>query len=103
MMDETSLVYVVMEPTEADLSEILRERPLTLAETREVAGSLIPAVEALHASGFVHEHIQPANVLAVAKSSSCAATAFAKLRKALKAMPCAPAMSRTSRRCSCKR
>ena len=65
MMDETSLVYVVLEPTEADLSQILCERPLTLAETREVAASLFPALQALHARNFVHEHIQPANVLAV--------------------------------------
>ena len=65
MMDGTSLVYAVMEPTEADLSQILCERPLTLTETREVAGSLIPALQALHAKGFVHEHIQAINVLAV--------------------------------------
>jgi hypothetical protein len=65
MMDETSLVYAVLEPTEADLSQILCERPLTLAETRQVASSLIPALQALHAKGYLHEHIQPANVLAV--------------------------------------
>lgn len=65
MMDETSLVYVVLEPSEADLSQILCDRPLTLAETREVASSLIPALQALHTKGFLHEHIQPANVLAV--------------------------------------
>ncbi len=65
MMDETSLVYVVLEPTEADLSQILCERPLTVAETRQVADSLIPALQALHEKGFIHEHIQAANVLAV--------------------------------------
>lgn len=65
MMDETSLVYVVLEPTEADLSQILCDRPLTVAETREVASSLIPALQALHAKGFLHEHIHAANVLAV--------------------------------------
>ena len=65
MMDETSLVYAVMEPTEADLSQILCERPLTITETRQVASSLISALQALHSKGFVHEHVQPANVLAV--------------------------------------
>lgn len=65
MMDETSLVYVVLEPTEADLSQILCDRPLTVSETREVAASLIPALQALHAKGFLHEHILPVNVLAV--------------------------------------
>jgi hypothetical protein len=65
MMDETSLVYVVLEPAEADLGQILCERALTLAETRQVAASLVPALQALHAKGFIHEHIEPANVLAV--------------------------------------
>jgi eukaryotic-like serine/threonine-protein kinase len=65
VVDETSLVYAVMEPVEANLGEILRERKLTEAETREVATSLLAAIEALHSNGFVHEHVVPENVLAV--------------------------------------
>jgi eukaryotic-like serine/threonine-protein kinase len=65
MVDETSLVYAVMEPVEGNLGEILRERRLTEAETREVATSLLAAIEALHSNGFVHEHVVPENVLAV--------------------------------------
>jgi hypothetical protein len=65
VVDETSLVYAVMEPVEANLSEILRERRLTEFETRQIATSLLAAIEALHSSGFVHEHVVPENVLAV--------------------------------------
>jgi hypothetical protein len=65
MVDETSLVYAVMEPVEANLGEILRERRLTEAETRQIATSLLAAIEALHSNGFVHEHVVPENVLAV--------------------------------------
>jgi len=65
VVDETSLVYAVMEPVDANLSEILRERRLTEQETRQIATSLLPAIEALHSSGFVHEHVAPENVLAV--------------------------------------
>ncbi len=65
VVDETSLVYAVMEPVEANLGEILRERRLTELETRQVATSLLAAIEALHSNGFVHEHVEPANVLAV--------------------------------------
>ena len=65
VVDETSLVYAVMEPVEANLGEILRERRLTEVETREVATSLLAAIEALHSNGFVHEHVVPENVLAV--------------------------------------
>jgi eukaryotic-like serine/threonine-protein kinase len=65
VVDETSLVYAVMEPVEANLGEILKERRLTEMETRQIASSLLSAIEALHSNGFVHEHVEPANVLAV--------------------------------------
>ena len=65
VLDGTSLVYAVMEPVEANLGEIVRERRLTVLETRQIASSLLSALEALHANGFVHEHVEPANVLAV--------------------------------------
>jgi hypothetical protein len=65
VVDETSLVYAVMEPVEANLSEILRERRLTETETRQIATSLLAAIEALHSNGLVHEHVVPENVLAV--------------------------------------
>ena len=65
VVDETSLVYAVMEPVEANLSEILRERRLTELETKQIATSLLAAIEALHSNGFVHEHVLPENVLAV--------------------------------------
>jgi serine/threonine protein kinase len=64
VLDGTPLIYAVMEPTEADLASILHERPLTLDETRQIATSLVPALHALHASGLIHEHIEPSNVLA---------------------------------------
>jgi eukaryotic-like serine/threonine-protein kinase len=64
VLDGTPIIYAVMETTDASLADILQERPLTLDETRQVATSLIAAVQALHASGLVHEHIEPANVLA---------------------------------------
>ncbi len=65
VVDETSLVYAVMEPVDANLSEILVERRLTELETRQIATSLLAALEALHSNGFVHEHVEPENVLAV--------------------------------------
>lgn len=64
-LDETALLYVVMEPTDASLADILKERPLTTPETRQIATSIVPALEALHANNLVHEHVEPANVLAV--------------------------------------
>jgi hypothetical protein len=68
MLDETSLVYAVMEPVDANMAEILSERRLTVQETKQIATSLASALEALHTNGFVHEHLEPANVLAVGES-----------------------------------
>src|SRR5580658_1550077 len=65
VVDETSLVYAVMETVDANLGEILGERRLTEVETRQIATSLLAALEALHSNGFVHEHVEPENVLAV--------------------------------------
>jgi len=68
VLDGTPLVYAVMEPTEADLSEVLQNRTLTVEETRELATSLIDAVRTLHSHGFVHEHIQPENIYAAGET-----------------------------------
>jgi eukaryotic-like serine/threonine-protein kinase len=67
-LDETALVYAVMEPVDANMGEIVAERRLTTEETKQIATSLLTALEALHSNGFVHEHIEPANVLAVGES-----------------------------------
>jgi hypothetical protein len=68
VVDETPLVYTVMETADGNLAEILQERCLTEEETREVATSVLAALEALHANGFVHEHVEPGNVMAVGES-----------------------------------
>jgi hypothetical protein len=64
-LDGTSLVYAVMEPVEANLAEILEQRRLTVLETKDVASSLVSALEAMHSHGFVHEHVDAENVMAV--------------------------------------
>jgi hypothetical protein len=65
-LHDEALLYAVFEPTDISLEEILRERSLTLDETRDLATSLVTALQALHGAGLVHEHIEPANVLATA-------------------------------------
>src|SRR5271166_1973175 len=65
VLDGTSLVYAVMEPVDANLGEVLAGQRLTVAETRQVAASLVTVIEALHTQGFVHEHVEAANVFAV--------------------------------------
>lgn len=64
VVDGTPLIYAVLEATDANLADVLRDRSLTAEETKQLATSLIPALQALHARNLVHEHIEPANILA---------------------------------------
>jgi eukaryotic-like serine/threonine-protein kinase len=65
VLDGTSLVYAVMEPVDGNLREVLNVQRLTVPETRQLAVSLVAVLEALHTHGFVHEHVEAANVFAV--------------------------------------
>lgn len=65
VIDDTSLIYAVMEPVDGNLGEVVNRQRLTVPETKQLAVSLVAALQTLHAQGFVHEHVAPANVLAV--------------------------------------
>jgi hypothetical protein len=65
VLDDTSLVYAVMEPVDANLGDVVASQRLTVPEVRQLASSLVAVLEALHTLGFVHEHVEAANVLAV--------------------------------------
>ncbi len=64
VLDGVHLVYAVLESTDAELSDLLKERALTPDETRQMAASVVTALEALHAKGFIHEHVDAESVLA---------------------------------------
>lgn len=66
--DGIAITYALMEANDANLGDVLQERPLTVTETTQVARSVHSALTALHASGLVHEHIEPVNVLAVGET-----------------------------------
>ena len=64
VLDGVHLVYAVLESTDAELSDLLKERALTPEETRQMAASVVTALEALHAKGLIHEHVDAESVLA---------------------------------------
>ncbi len=64
VLDGVHLVYAVLETTDAELSDLLRERPLSPDETRQMAASVVTALESLHAKGLIHEHVEAESVLA---------------------------------------
>jgi TonB family protein len=63
--DGTTLLFLVTEYAEEDLSQILPQRPLTTAETRALLPPVLDALDYLHGHGFVHGRIQPSNIFAV--------------------------------------
>ncbi|HWW13398.1 MAG TPA: TonB family protein [Candidatus Dormibacteraeota bacterium] len=64
-IDDTRLLYVVIEYAEENLSEILPLRPLSANEASEMLRPAAEALASLHQSGLVHGRIKPSNILAV--------------------------------------
>jgi len=80
-----SCLYVVLEYAEENLAQVLPQRALTAAETREMLRPLLDTLTFIHASGFVHGRLTPANIMAVAdqlKLSSDSLCPAATIRKA---------------------
>ena len=62
--DGVALACCLLEPVDMSLTDVLRERALTVDEAREVAESVAGALTALHAAGLIHEHLDATNVFA---------------------------------------
>ena len=56
--------YIVMERADENLADVLAQRPLTSAETREMLLPLLGALRYLHAKGFAHGGLKPGNIMA---------------------------------------
>jgi TonB family protein len=65
LLGPMSLLYVVMDHAEEDLSQVLPKRALTQAEVRELLPPVLDALTYLHSEGFVHHRLKPANIMAV--------------------------------------
>jgi hypothetical protein len=65
VIDGGTVVYTAFEKVDASLAEVLAQGRLSLADTLQLAASLISALEMLHINGFVHEHVEPRNIFAV--------------------------------------
>jgi TonB family protein len=77
-LEDTPLLYVVMEYAEENLGEILPLRPLS---ADEAGGMLQPAAEALlslHQAGFVQGRISPSNIMAVSDTLKISADGLSK-------------------------
>jgi eukaryotic-like serine/threonine-protein kinase len=63
-VDNTLVVYAVMEHIEQSLSDVLQSQALSPEEGREVAEALVGALTAIHQAGMSHGHVEAASVLA---------------------------------------
>ena len=63
-IDSVPLLYVVTEFADEVLAEILKERPLSLPEAREMLGPAMDALSYLHSKGLVHSRLKPSNIMA---------------------------------------
>src|ERR1039458_4275158 len=63
-IDGAQCLYVVTEFADEVLAEILKERPLTPEETRELLGPALDALSYLHGQGLVHSRLKPSNIVA---------------------------------------
>ena len=63
-LDNTLIVYAVMEHIEQSLSDVLQNQILTPEEGREVAEALVGALTAIHQKGMSHGRVEAASVLA---------------------------------------
>ena len=64
MVRATPLVYAVMEYTEENLEDVLRTRPLSAEETKQVADGLLHAMRAIHREHLVCGRLEAASILA---------------------------------------
>jgi eukaryotic-like serine/threonine-protein kinase len=63
-LDHTAMLYVVMEYAEENLALVIKRRPLTPQEARDLLGPVVDALAYVHANGFVHCRLKPSNIMA---------------------------------------
>ncbi len=66
-MDDCDLLYAVTDCADEILADVLRARPLTPREVREMLESLLDTLSWLHGQGLVHGGLKPSNIMVVSE------------------------------------
>jgi TonB family protein len=90
-IDGAPLLYTVTDYAPEILSQVLPERPLTPAETREMLDPILGALTYLHGKGFVHGHIKPSNLLVVGEQLKLSSDGLSAEGKPVSRIPAASA------------
>jgi len=75
-IDGTSMVYIVTESADRVLSQFIEDRPLKPHEATNIVYPIVEALSYLHAKGFVHGHVKPANILVAGDELKLSTDAF---------------------------
>jgi TonB family protein len=67
-IDDTELLYIVLEYAEENLSQVLPQRALVTEEAHEMLRAITSVLVYLHQKNLTHGHIKPSNVLAIGES-----------------------------------
>jgi TonB family protein len=86
-IDDTPLLYVVMEYAEENLAEIMPVRPLSGDEALDMLRPAAEALAFLHGSGFVHCRIKPSNIMAVGDQLKLSSDGLRKQGQARRTIP----------------
>lgn len=76
------MLYVVTEVAEENLADILPVRCLSPGEVDAMLGPALEALNYLHAKGFVHGRLQPANILAIGDQVKLSSDSIARIGEA---------------------
>jgi TonB family protein len=86
-IDDTAILYIVMEYAEENLAEIIPVRPLSGDEAEQMLRPAAEALAFLHGSGFVHGRIKPSNILAAGDQLKLSSDGLGKHARARRTSP----------------
>lgn len=66
--DRTTFVYALMEHSDQNLADVLRDQALSRDDLRELADALVGALTELHHHGLVHGRVEPRSVVAAGET-----------------------------------
>lgn len=67
-LDDSPVVIAVMERTEENLGDVLRDRILSAAEAQVVLEALVQGIAAIHSRCMVHSRMEPSSILAIGET-----------------------------------
>jgi len=82
-LENSAMLYVVMELADENLAQIIPERALTPDEARDMLAPVLDALAYMHGRGFVHGHIKPSNIMAVGEELKVSSDGICRLADAI--------------------